>query len=86
LRLRALSIIPIAIISMLAAGTTSAAAASPEAPVNLGSASNFTVLSKSGITDVFKTSINGNVGTSPITRTPDMVGKFLGGQGWVLTS
>jgi len=35
--------------------------------VNLGSASNFTVLSKSGITDVFKTSINGNVGTSPIT-------------------
>ena len=52
---------------MLAAGTTSAAAASPEAPVNLGSASNFTVLSKSGITDVFKTSINGNVGTSPIT-------------------
>jgi len=67
LRLRALSIIPIAIISMLAAGTTSAAAASPEAPVNLGSASNFTVLSKSGITDVFKTSINGNVGTSPIT-------------------
>ena len=67
MRLRALSIIPIAIISMLAAGTTSAAAASPEAPVNLGSASNFTVLSKSGITDVFKTSINGNVGTSPIT-------------------
>ena len=52
---------------MLAAGTTSAAAASPEAPVNLGSASNFTVLSKSGITDVFKSSINGNVGTSPIT-------------------
>jgi len=52
---------------MLAAGTTSAAAASPEAPVNLGSASNFTVLSKSGITNVFKTSINGNVGTSPIT-------------------
>ncbi len=67
MRLRALTIIPIAIISMLAAGTTSAAAASPEAPVNLGSASNFTVLSKSGITDVFKTSINGNVGTSPIT-------------------
>ena len=67
MRLRALSIIPIAIISMLAAGTTSAAAASPEAPVNLGSASNFTVLSKSGITNVFKTSINGNVGTSPIT-------------------
>lgn len=53
---------------MLAAGTTAAAAtAAPQAPVNLGSASNFTVLSKSGITDVFKTSIDGNVGTSPIT-------------------
>jgi Ice-binding-like len=52
---------------MLAAGTTGAAAAGPQTPVDLGSASNFTVLSKSGITDVFKTSIGGNVGTSPIT-------------------
>ena len=67
MRLRTLSIIPIAIISMLAAGTTGAAAATPQTPVDLGSAGNFTVLSKSGITDVFKTSIGGNVGTSPIT-------------------
>ena len=67
MRLKTLSIIPIAIISMLAAGTTSAAAAAPEIPVNLASAGDFTVLSKSGITDVFKTSIGGNVGTSPIT-------------------
>ena len=67
MRLRTLSIIPIAIISMLAAGTTGAAAAGPQTPVDLGSAANFTVLSKSGITDVFKTSIGGNVGTSPIT-------------------
>ena len=67
MRLRTLSIIPIAIISMLAAGTTGAAAANPETPVDLGSAGNFTVLSKSGITDVFKTAIDGNVGTSPIT-------------------
>jgi len=52
---------------MLAAGATSAAAAAPETPINLGSASNFTVLSKSGITDVFKTTIGGDVGTSPIT-------------------
>lgn len=52
---------------MLAAGTTVAAAAAPQAPVDLGSAGNFTVLSKSGVTDVFKTSIDGNVGTSPIT-------------------
>ena len=67
MRLRTLSIIPIAIISMLAAGTTGAAAANPETPVDLGSAGNFTVLSKSGVTDVFKTAIDGNVGTSPIT-------------------
>ena len=67
MRLRTLSIIPIAIISMLAAGTTGAAAAGPQTPVDLGSAANFTVLSKSGITDVCKTSIGGNVGTSPIT-------------------
>ena len=46
---------------------TSAAAAAPETPVNLASAGDFTVLSKSGVTDVFKTSIGGNVGTSPIT-------------------
>ena len=52
---------------MLAAGTTSAVAAAPEAPVNLASAGDFTVLSKSGVTDVFKTAIDGNVGTSPIT-------------------
>lgn len=52
---------------MLAAGTTGAAAAAPETPIDLGSAGNFTVLSKSGITDVFKTSIDGDIGTSPIT-------------------
>lgn len=67
MRLRTLAIIPIAIISMLAAGTSSAIAASPEAPVNLASAGDFTILSKTGITDVFKTTVNGNVGTSPIT-------------------
>lgn len=67
MRLRTLSVIPIAIISMLAAGMTSAAAAAPETPVNLASAGDFTVLSKSGITNVFKTSIDGNIGTSPIT-------------------
>jgi len=61
-----LAIIPIAIISMLA-GTSNAAAAAPEAPVNLASAGDFTILSKTGITDVFRTSVDGNVGTSPIT-------------------
>ena len=37
------------------------------AAVQLGSAGSFTILSKSGITDVFASAIVGNVGTSPIT-------------------
>ena len=37
------------------------------APVNLKSAANFVILSKSGITDVYPSAIVGNVGTSPIT-------------------
>ncbi len=36
-------------------------------PVNLGTASTFAVLSKSGITDVYASAIVGDVGTSPIT-------------------
>ena len=81
MRLRTLSIVPIAIISMLAATTTVAAAATtradapitaavayaPQAPVNLGSAGDFTILSKTGITDVHASAVVGNVGTSPIT-------------------
>ena len=67
MRLRTLFVIPVAILSMLAVGTSSATAATPQTPVNLGSAGNFTVLSKTGITDVFKTTIDGDVGTSPIT-------------------
>jgi hypothetical protein len=35
--------------------------------VNLGVAGNFVILSKSGITDVYKSVITGDVGTSPIT-------------------
>lgn len=35
--------------------------------VDLGSAENFVILSKSGITNVYKSNITGNVGTSPIT-------------------
>ena len=37
------------------------------APVNLGAAGNFAILSKSGITDVYPSAIVGDVGTSPIT-------------------
>ncbi len=41
------------------------------APVNLGSAGAFVILSKSGITDVPASAITGNVGTSPITGAAD---------------
>ncbi len=52
---------------MLAATTGIAQAANPEAPVDLGSAGNFTVLAKTGITNVVRSDVVGNVGTSPIT-------------------
>ncbi len=35
--------------------------------VNLGMAGNFVILSKSGITDVYKSAVTGDIGTSPIT-------------------
>jgi uncharacterized protein (TIGR03437 family) len=37
------------------------------APVNLGTAGNFVILSQTGITDVPPSSITGNIGASPIT-------------------
>jgi hypothetical protein len=46
---------------------TAAAAYAPQAPVNLGSSADFTILSKTGITAVHQNAIQGNVGTSPIT-------------------
>ncbi len=38
-----------------------------QAPVNLGKAGTFALLTKSGITDVYASTINGDVGASPIT-------------------
>ncbi len=35
--------------------------------VNLGVAGDFVILSKSGITDVYKSAVTGNIGTSPIS-------------------
>jgi Ice-binding-like len=78
LKLKALAVVPIAIVSMLAATTTVASAApepavtaaavySVQTPVDLGSASNFAILSKSGISDVYRSAIVGDVGSSPIT-------------------
>ena len=76
--LKTLFIVPIAVISMMATGTTvvSAATARPatntlaaaaQTPVNLGSAANFAILSKSGVTNVPSSVIRGDVGSSPIT-------------------
>ena len=83
MRLKTLSIIPIAVISILAAGTTGVSAATApgttavpsatnavaaiHAPVNLGTAGNFAILTKTGVTDVYASKITGNVGASPIT-------------------
>jgi len=41
--------------------------------VNLGVAGNFAILSKSGITDVFKSAITGDIGSSPITGAAILV-------------
>ena len=37
------------------------------APVNLGAAGSFAILTKTGVTDVYASTIKGNVGASPIT-------------------
>jgi hypothetical protein len=46
---------------------TKALASTAQAPVNLGTAGTFAILSKTGITDVYASAITGDVGTSPIT-------------------
>lgn len=51
--------------------TVSLAGAGP-APVSLGTAGNFVILTKAGITDVPASAITGNIGTSPIS------GAFIG--------
>ena len=50
----------------LAFGASSTAIAG-QAPVDLGSAGTFAILSKSGVTDVYASAVTGNVGSSPIT-------------------
>jgi Ice-binding-like len=73
-----MSILPIAVVSMLAAGTPVGHAAprhgsrplvatAGQAPVNVGTAGGFAILSKSGVTNVPSSKITGNVGASPIT-------------------
>jgi len=47
--------------------TTGTDVAKGPAPVNLGSASEFAILSKTGITNIPASAITGNIGASPIT-------------------
>jgi hypothetical protein len=47
--------------------TTNAVALTGQTPVPLGQAGIFAILTKSGITDVFPSSITGDIGASPIT-------------------
>jgi hypothetical protein len=54
------------------AGSAFAAAPGP-APVNLQSAGNFVILTKTGITDVPTSAVTGNIGTSPITGAADLL-------------
>ena len=53
--------------SKVANGTGAGGLGQGPAPVKLRSAGNFAILSKTGITDVYKSAITGDVGTSPIT-------------------
>lgn len=46
---------------------TKALASTAQAPVSLGTAGTFAILSKTGVTDVYKSAVVGDVGTSPIT-------------------
>ena len=50
-----------------------AVAAAPQAPVSLGAAGTFAILSKSGVTDVYASAITGDVGSSPITGAAILV-------------
>ena len=46
---------------------TKAIASTAQAPVSLGTAGTFAILSKTGVTDVYQSAVVGDVGTSPIT-------------------
>ena len=51
----------------------SSVAIAGQAPVNLGAAGTFAILSKTGVTNVYASAITGNVGSSPITGAAILV-------------
>ena len=59
-------------LAAVAFGTSSAAIAG-QAPVDLGTAGTFAILSKTGVTDVYASAVTGNVGSSPITGAAILV-------------
>jgi len=60
-------------VSLLALAGSAYAAAPGPAPVDLGAAGNFVILTKTGITDVPTSKVTGNIGTSPITGAADLL-------------
>ena len=67
----AIALAAVGTVGATTAGASSASAAVPvgsvRAPVALGLAGTFAILSKTGVTDVYASAIKGNVGASPIT-------------------
>lgn len=53
--------------------TTSVLPFTRQAPVDLGAAETFAILTKTGVTDVYASQINGDVGASPITGAAVLV-------------
>ena len=63
----------VAAIWLLALAGSAFAAGPGPAPVNLRTAGDFVILTKSGITDVPTSAVTGDVGTSPITGAADLL-------------
>ncbi len=59
--------------TLLAIVSSAHGAAPGPAPVVLGSAGNFVILTKTGITDVPASAVTGDIGTSPITGAANLV-------------
>ena len=57
----------LAVVAVTGVSGASAATSALQAPVSLGSAANFAILSKSGVTNIPASVVTGDVGSSPIT-------------------
>ena len=58
---------PMALLLVVCGSSSAQSTGIGPVPVQLGAAGNFAILSKTGITDVYASSVTGDVGTSPIT-------------------